>query len=152
MRQWISQPHWQEWWGDVDEEIVYIIDMLEGRDTTKPFIFSHDGKAIGYLQYWFPKDCSEADRLVAPWINSLPVEAVGVDISIGPKDLLGRGIGSQILSQFASYLQELGHTNIIIDPDPANQQAIAAYKKAGFTPIEPQPLEAKDVLLMQYSY
>ena len=51
-----TQPHWQEWWGDVETEIRYIDDMIQGRDTTRPFIFQFDGKDLGYIQVWKPED------------------------------------------------------------------------------------------------
>ena len=50
---WLAEPHMQEWWGDPDEELGYIRDMVEGRDTTRPFLIALDGGPVGYIQYWF---------------------------------------------------------------------------------------------------
>ena len=48
MRHWLEQPHWREWWGDVDEEIAYVTDMIAGRDSTEPYLIIHDEAPIGY--------------------------------------------------------------------------------------------------------
>ncbi|MGA7268625.1 MAG: GNAT family N-acetyltransferase, partial [Aestuariivirga sp.] len=54
LRDWLDRPHWRQWWGDPATEFGYIRDMVEGRDPhARPFIFSVDGAAAGYIQYWF---------------------------------------------------------------------------------------------------
>ena len=53
LAEWLRAPHMQEWWGDPDEELGFIRDMVEGRDTTQPFLFTLDGVPIGYIQAWF---------------------------------------------------------------------------------------------------
>ena len=67
LRQWLEEPHWREWWGDPETEISYIIDMVEGRDTTKPFIFNVDGAPAGYIQQWFI-----GHHHCEPWITDHP--------------------------------------------------------------------------------
>ena len=37
LRGWLSAPHVRAWWGDPEEELGFIRDMVEGRDTTRPF-------------------------------------------------------------------------------------------------------------------
>ena len=82
--------------------IGYVRDMIEGRDTTRPFIFSVDGGPTGYLQYWFIGDHQNATWIADhPWLAELPSDAVGVDLSIGDPGRLSRGIGSAVLRAFA---------------------------------------------------
>ena len=47
MRRWLESPHMREWWGEPETELGYIRDMIEGRDTTRPFIFSADSELVG---------------------------------------------------------------------------------------------------------
>ena len=47
LQKWLAEPHMQEWWGDPDTELGYIRDMVEGRDTTRPFLIALDGAPIG---------------------------------------------------------------------------------------------------------
>ena len=149
---WLNEPHVREWWGDPDEEIGFIRDMVEGRDTTRPFLITLDGEPVGYIQVWFlGHHQNEEWTKDNPWLLELAPEAVGVDLSIGDADKLSQGIGSAALTAFVAYLRGLGHETIIIDPDPANARAVRAYAKAGFRPV-PQ-LEGRtgaEALIMQF--
>jgi aminoglycoside 6'-N-acetyltransferase len=50
---WLQRPHWCEQWGDPATEPGYIKEMIEGRDPhRRPFIFSFDGRDMGYIQVW----------------------------------------------------------------------------------------------------
>ena len=95
----------REWWGEPDTELGYIRDMIEGRDTTRPFIFSVDGEPTGYIQYWFIGDHQNATWIADyPWLAELPSDAVGVDLSIGDPGKLSQGIGSEALRAFTERL------------------------------------------------
>ena len=152
LRTWLNAPHMLEWWGDPEEEFGFIRDMVEGRDTTRPFLILLDGEPAGYIQYWFlGHHQNEAWTKDNPWLLELPQEAVGVDLSIGQAHRLSAGIGSAALSAFVARLRGLGHETIIIDPDPANARAVRAYAKAGFRPLAALAGRTGDgVLLMQH--
>ena len=149
---WLKTPHVREWWGDPDEEIGFIRDMVEGRDTTRPFLITLDGEPVGYIQVWFLGHHQNEDWTKDnPWLVAFPPETVGVDLSIGAPDKVSMGIGSAALAAFVAYLRGLGHETIIIDPDPANARAVRAYSKAGFRPIEKLlGRTGDDVLIMQF--
>ncbi len=149
---WLNAPHMREWWGDPDEELGFIRDMVEGRDTTRPFLILLDDEPAGYIQVWF-LDHHQNDEWTKdnPWLLELPSGAVGVDLSIGEAGKLSTGIGSAALIAFVAYLRGLGHETIIIDPDPANARAVRAYAKAGFRPVPAlEGRTGKDVLIMQH--
>jgi len=134
--QWLNTPEWRRWWGDPEDECGMIRDMVEGRDTTRPFIFNVGGTAKGYIQYWLVGPHQSPFWIErAPWLAELPGDAIGVDLSIGRAADFGRGIGSQTLKAFCEERVADGHTTIIIDPDLRNTRAIRAYRKAGFRPI-----------------
>ena len=136
MRRWLNMPHVKEWWGEQDAELGYIRDMIEGLDTTRPFIFSIDGIPVGYIQYWFIGHHQNAEWLADhPWLAELPADAIGVDLTIGDPDRLAQGIGSGALRAFVDRLIDQGYQTIIIDPDPKNVRAVRAYEKAGFRAI-----------------
>ncbi|WP_421855804.1 GNAT family N-acetyltransferase [Oricola sp.] len=133
LRAWLESPHMREWWGDADTELGYISDMLEGRDTTRPFIFHVDGERLGYIQYWIIGDAIAAGfQDKEPWLADLPAEAIGVDLSIGDPARLSKGVGTAVLTAFLRRLAGEGFQTIIIDPDEANGRAVRAYEKAGF--------------------
>ncbi|MEE4014108.1 GNAT family N-acetyltransferase [Roseibium sp. FZY0029] len=147
---WMARPHWRHWWGDPEEELNNIRDMVEGRDTTRPFIFQEGGVDKGYIQVWFVGD-QQGGAYAAeyPWLDLLPAEAVGVDLSIAAEEDLSRGLGTRTLQAFVHELREQGHERIIIDPDPANLRAVKAYRKAGFQEIEALLGRTGDSLLME---
>ncbi len=150
LRGWMEQPHWREWWGEPKDECAMIRDMVERRDTTKPFIFRIDGRDCGYIQVWFV-----ADQMIEPWITKAPWMAalsqgtVGVDLSVGDGEDLSKGYGTAALTAFVAMLRAQGHRTIIIDPDPENARAVACYRKAGFAPIPELEGRTGDVLLMR---
>lgn len=147
---WLARPHWRQWWGEPEEELNNIRDMVEGRDTTRPLIFQEGGLDKGYIQIWFVGD-QQASEIAGdyPWLDLLPAEAVGVDLSIAAEEDLSRGLGTRTLQAFVSQLRKEGHERIIIDPDPANLRAVKAYRKAGFQEIEALLGRTGDCLLME---
>ena len=151
LRTWLGEPHMQEWWGEVEAELGYIRDMVEGRDSTRPFLIALDGTPVGYVQVWFIGHHQNAEWIAGhPWLAELPSDTVGVDLSIGAATQLSQGIGSAALKAFVAQLRRQGHVNIIIDPDPANMRAVRAYTKAGFHPIRHFKGRTGDVLIMQH--
>lgn len=133
LESWLSAPHWREWWGEPETELGYIRDMVEGRDTTRPFVFLLDHEPAGYIQVWTIADHLKEPWLSkAPWMSEVPAESVGVDVGIGEAAKLSRGLGSTVVRLFAERLSAEGHKTILIDPDMTNLRAIRAYEKAGF--------------------
>ena len=133
---WLKRPHWREWWGEPEAELGYIRDMVEGRDTTRPFVFLVDGLPAGYIQTWYVSDHLKEPWLTrAPWLTQVPADSVGVDMSIGDAAWLSRGLGSAVLKVFTERLRAEGHETIVIDPDISNKRAVRAYEKAGFRPL-----------------
>ena len=152
LREWLGRPHWRQWWGDPETELGFIRDMVEGRDSTQPFIVAVGGRAAGYIQVWFVRDARVEPWLSeAPWLRDLPEDAVGVDLSLADGECLGRGLGSAVLRAFVGRLRAEGHRTIIIDPDPRNRRAVRAYAKAGFRPIPALAGRTGDCLLMQHA-
>ncbi|WP_299868852.1 GNAT family N-acetyltransferase [uncultured Hoeflea sp.] len=150
LEDWMRQPHWRQWWGEVETELGYIRDMVEGRDSTRPFLFLRDGEPMGYIQAWRIRDhLVEPWISKAPWMLKVPTGSVGVDLSVGLEENLGRGLGSAALKAFVKMLIAEGCRDIIIDPDAANARAIRAYEKAGFEALfeAPDP-EARDQAML----
>lgn len=151
LAQWLGAPHMREWWGDPEEELGFIRDMVEGRDSTRPFLIVLDDRPVGYIQYWFiGHHQNEQWAKEHPWLMELPSETIGVDLSLGDPELLSKGIGSAALTAFVRRLIEEGHRSIIIDPDRGNARAIRAYEKAGFRPVPHLEGRTGDALIMQY--
>jgi aminoglycoside 6'-N-acetyltransferase len=151
LRGWMEKPHWRQWWGDPEEELAYIKEMIEGRDTTRPFIFAVDGQPVGYIQVWFISDQIEAGWAEKEtWLTMVPANSVGVDLSIGEAENLDKGYGSATLRAFTLDLAMQGHQTILIDPDPVNLRAVRAYEKAGYRAIPELMGKTGGSLIMQF--
>ena len=132
---WLSKPHNTQWWKDDAAASVGEIRQAMDDIATEPLIVELDGQPIAYLQSYDPH--LEDDH---PYQDQ-PTGTLGLDISIGPAELLGKGHGSAIIAQFSEMLFAEGTPRIVIDPDPANARAIRAYEKAGFTAFDTRTTE-----------
>ena len=138
---WLRQPHLAEWWGDADAALAEIEAAMDDI-ATEPLIAELYGRPIAYLQSYDPH--LEDDH---PYADQ-PFGTLGVDLSIGPAELLGKGHGSALLRQFTDELFAEGAPRVVIDPHPANARAIRAYAKAGFQSVEERDTAFGRVLLM----
>ncbi|RUW31864.1 MAG: N-acetyltransferase [Mesorhizobium sp.] len=138
---WLAEPHVAEWWDDPEKEIAEIRAHLSSV-SVEPLIVELDGRPVAYLQSYDPH--LEDDH---PYADQ-PFGTLGIDLSIGPPELVGIGHGPAIVRQFVEELFEEGAPRVIIDPHPDNGRAIRAYEKAGFRPIGRRQSEYGDVVLM----
>lgn len=122
---WLAAPHAAEWWDSPEEAIAEIRDAMDSV-STEPLIVELGGRPIAYLQAYDPH--LEDGH---PYQDQ-PFGTLGIDITIGPPEMVGIGHGSAIVRQFVDELFAEGTPRVIIDPDPANGRAIRAYEKAGF--------------------
>lgn len=123
---WFAEPHVAEWWDEGPEASLAEIRQAMDSIDTEPLIVELDGRPIAYIQSYDPH--LENNH---PYRDQ-PFGTLGLDISIGPSDLVGKGHGSAIIRQFSDMLFEEGAPRVIIDPHPDNLRAIRAYEKAGF--------------------
>ena len=122
---WLGEPHVARWWGEVREELSEIKDHMTSA-TVKPFVILMDDKPVGYMQSY---DIHVEDD--HPYRDQ-PAGTIGIDLSIGEPELIGKGHGPRIINAFVERLFAEGAPRVVIDPDPANEAAIRAYTKAGF--------------------
>ena len=125
LAEWLRHPHVAEWWDDPDASLAEIREAMESVET-EPLIVELDGRPIAYIQSYDPH--LEDGH---PYQDQ-PFGTLGMDISIGPPELVGKGHGSTIVRQFTDMLFEEGAPRVVIDPHPDNLRAIRAYEKAGF--------------------
>lgn len=130
LAEWLAEPHVAEWWAEgIEASLAEIREAMDSIDT-EPLIVELDGRPIAYLQSYDPH--LEDGH---PYQDQ-PFGTLGMDISIGPPDLIGKGHGSAIVRQFSDMLFEEGAPRVVIDPHPDNLRAIRAYEKAGFRAFE----------------
>lgn len=102
----------------------------------KPFqayIIGVDAVPAGYIQLYNAHDFLREDN---DSLAELSDSLAALDIFIGEKEFLGKGLGSRILTQFLEEYVDPHYDACLVDPDTANIGAIRAYEKAGFKEIK----------------
>ncbi|MEM6711549.1 MAG: GNAT family N-acetyltransferase [Pseudomonadota bacterium] len=130
--EWLSAPDARKWWGDPAHELKLIYEG-EVSGESRGFIAHKEDGPFAYIQCW-PCDAQPEEAVAKePWVREQAPGTLGVDITIGQPDLLGKGHGSKAVRAFCDMLFAEGAPRIIIDPDATNQRAVRAYEKAGFS-------------------
>ena len=124
---WLSQPHIQGWWGDAATEWALIEqDWAQGQALTDMRIVELDGTAFAYIQDY------DAHVYAMPHYTRLPRGTRAIDTFLGDPAYLSRGHAAGYLRQRAQELCAAGAPLVVVDPEPENHRAVAAYRKAGF--------------------
>jgi len=136
---WRAEPHVHEWWEpdlpapDLEEVRAFYGPRTRAEDPTTSCIIELDGTPIGYLQFYrwlaWPEEAEmlevEADQ-----------DTFGIDLFIGEPDLIGRGVGTRVVSLICDHL-ERDHqaSSVALTTETTNHRAQAAYEKAGFEKV-----------------
>lgn len=127
---WLQQPHVRAFWDDGHRtpQQVQAHYFGPGEDAWG-FIVSREGRPFAYLQT-YPV---EPGTQYAPW-RAASGETWGLDLLIGVPDLTGRGLAAGVIRAFVSHWrgERPGLRRLLVDPDPLNERAVRAYRKAGF--------------------
>jgi aminoglycoside 6'-N-acetyltransferase len=73
-----------------------------------------------------------------------------MDTFLGEPDMLGQGHAARYLNLRAADLRRR-YPAVVIDPDPSNERAVRAYRRAGFRALHEATGETgKPVLVMEF--
>lgn len=135
-KHWLDQPHLAGWWGDSDTEARLVEDDME-TGVVDMRIVESDGTPFAYIQDY------NAHAFGAPQYAEYDQNARAIDTFLGDPAFLGQGHGQGFI---AARLRQLRRhfPVVLVDPDPANTRAIAAYTRAGFRVGKITPCEDGD--------
>lgn len=131
MLDWLSQPHVRAWWGAPDAELALLEQALDSDQTDLRLVLL-GGRAFAFVQDYAVPPGAEASAEGAPYLAAYPPGSRGMDTFLGAPDLLGQGHAARYLRQRAEALLAEGAARLVIDPDPSNERAVRAYRRAGF--------------------
>lgn len=126
---WLNRPHIAQWWGGAVTSDVVQAKFQEHINSKKVFgyIVVRDAQPMAYAQAY------DAAAVGEGWWPNIAPGTWGIDQSLANEEDLGKGIGSQMVHQFAEHVFKThGASTIITDPTPENRRAIRCYEKAGF--------------------
>ena len=134
MHIWLNEPHVFEWWGNdgttEDDIEKRYLPMVLGTDFTKGFIIMYESKPIGFIQVYKLNDYPE-------WEHHLNMKdnVAGIDIFIGEKEFVGKGLGTKIIKKFVDEIVFTSYDVIacIADPSEKNIASVKAFQNAGFS-------------------
>jgi aminoglycoside 6'-N-acetyltransferase len=110
-----SEPEVVRWWQEPGD------DFLEEEAGVHKYAVLLDWDVIGFAQWH-----EETDPMY---------RHAGVDLFLDPA-FHGRGLGTEVVQVVCTHLiDEHGFHRIVIDPEVANEVAIACYRKVGFKPV-----------------
>jgi predicted acetyltransferase len=139
---WLAEPHIIEFWDNTQAHKDDIVNFAEGRKTPSSYA---DGQYVYFLAYLedepFAMLMSIQETHASP-INQEKLDRLSktghsynLEFMIGNPKFLGKGYGSQTLSDFIDYFRECFDPKadtFIIDPASDNPKAKHVYMKAGF--------------------
>lgn len=123
---WLRVPEVAAWWRDADEQIALLTADLDDPRITQEIV-TLDGAPFAYVQHYECHGWPDAIEFA-----HMPPGARAIDGFIGRPDLIGRGFGSAFLRALGDRLLADGAPALVIDPDPSNERAVRAYRRAGF--------------------
>lgn len=132
---WLAEPHVLLWWEqDPSPEAVEAKygPSLDGQDPTEHFVVECDGDDVGFIQRY--RIARYPEWVEALKVAGTPPDAAGCDYLIGSADLIGRGLGPQVIGTFVAEMWDRYPEvpAVVIDVDARNQRSWRALEKVGF--------------------
>ncbi|MFD7690590.1 GNAT family N-acetyltransferase [Streptomyces sp. NPDC059781] len=133
LHRWVSEERAVFWGmnGLTAQQVAEVYAHMDTLDTHHAYLVLKDGEPAALLQTYEP----EADRVG----DCYPVEPgdVGIHLLLAPAAGTGsprRGWTAALVGALAAYvLLGLGRKRIVVDPDVANEKAVARFLRQGFT-------------------
>jgi aminoglycoside 6'-N-acetyltransferase len=127
---WLRMEHVAKWWRDpLEIAVEKRRAALQGRRDVEHFVILEDGQPVGMIQTYRVGDHPEWGELIG-----VEPEAAGIDLFVGEPGAVGRGLGPQILQEFARSVVFIRPeaTAVVATVEEANRRSWRAFEKAGF--------------------
>ena len=130
---WLQRPHVARWWRMDEDTYEHVVDhylpAIDGRDPSDHYVIVVDDRPVGMIETYLVADHPE-------WEAILEVGAgvAGVDLFIGEEELIGSGLGVEVLRTFTRdvvFARPDTHA-CVAGVEPENTRSLRAFEKAGF--------------------
>jgi hypothetical protein len=116
VERWLGEDHVARWWrDDIGESLAEYRRGLEGGEPTDHFLIEADDRPVGMIQTYLVSDYPEWEEVV-----QVGAGVAGVDLMIGEADLIGHGIGPQVLEAFV---------RDVVFADPSTNAVVATVRR-----------------------
>jgi len=135
VHEWLGRDHVRRWWGDrgdLEQTVAHYGPSLDGRDPTDLYAILVDGRAAGMIQTYLVADYPDYAAVVG-----VGEGVAGLDLFLGEEELLGRGLGTEVIRTFVAefVFTHDGTRACVADPDAENVASLRAFEKAGFARV-----------------
>jgi aminoglycoside 6'-N-acetyltransferase len=130
LEEWLRREHVARWWSEpIEQEMAERREALERRDATDYYVIELDGRPIGHIQTYLAAEYPEWDAIVQAGRG-----VAGVDLLIGEQDLIGEGLGPEVIRAFVEQVvfDDPAVHACIATVEEANRRSWRAFEKAGF--------------------
>ncbi len=132
---WLAAPHVHAWWREASEAAAveaHYGPAVDGLDPTEHFVVEYDGRGIGMLQRCRIDDHPDYRGALEP--AGTPFPAATLDYLIGDPDLVGQGLGPQLIAASAAevWTRYPDVAAVVIAVQQDNRRSWRALEKAGF--------------------
>lgn len=126
LAEWLRGPEHIRWWGDPAEQFASKTEDLDDPLMDQQIALCGAGP-VGYLQSYpvhaWPDGASH--------LTEQRPGSVAID-SFGAPQIAGQCQGSAMVRPYHLTVLAKGAPAVLMDPDPANERAVRAYRRAGF--------------------
>lgn len=124
---WLNAEHVRERWGEPEENLESLCMALPGGHWRA--IIEADGRKVGLVLWQHPT----REELDVAGLDDIPTSVIDIDIMIGERDAVGRGVGSSAIRLVAEQaLADPSVPFLIGCAAPDNLASQRAFAKAGF--------------------
>lgn len=109
--------------------MAHYLPSLRGDDPTDHYVIVVDGRDVGMIETYLVTDHPEWDAVVEQGEG-----VAGVDLLIGEEELLGRGLGPEVLRELATKVvfARAATRAVVAAVDEENRRSWRAFEKAGY--------------------
>lgn len=102
---------------------------VDGAEPTHVFVIEHDGRPVGWIQWYRWCDYPEHALQLGAELTS-----AGIDLAIGDLATTGLGWGAVAIREFLRQIVFADRSvgAVIADPEEGNLRSLRAFEKAGF--------------------
>jgi hypothetical protein len=99
---WLAAPHVAIWWNeqlDLAGMEAKIGPRVDGAEPTHMFVIEHEGRPIGWIQWYLWHEYPEHARQL-----EAPPSSAGIDLAIGEVRMIGLELGPVAIREFTKHL------------------------------------------------